>query len=279
MRPLSLLLRVRPTRTIANYIVLAAWAATALPAQEETFSIHVEMVWASSEARDAVTAFKATEDVVGQPDDLHAFRLDAARQGKREADSQRRVGSIVPLLEETMVVAPDREASFLIGGRSVAPSVRATATIEERGPQALDIVAPPLPQQESPSPKRTERDFGLKVAFRPHKARAGDLYIQLDALINGVDFERSKQAGDRITPQLTFREFSDVLRVQSDQTIAVAGLLTDEDLRALRRAPGLENSPVLSRVASLRQSDPSGSILLLITPRFSAARTEGGIQR
>jgi hypothetical protein len=104
------------------------------------------------------------------------------------------------------------------------------------------------------------------------------LFIQLKAGINGVDFEQSKQRGKRITPQLTVREFEQLLDVEPNQTFVVSGMLTVEDLRALRRAPGLDGSEVLDQVAQLQQANPQGSVLVLITPRLIVDQTEGAVR-
>lgn len=279
MSPACLPPRFRWVRTITYWVALAVFAGLAvapLPAQDEKFSIRVDLVWVTPAARTALTGLRSAEDAIGDANDLHAFRLNAGEQTKQAVLTGSRNDAIVPIASQTLIVASDQQASFVIGGRAQSPVVKAAALLEKPPPTGVDLLGPPLPQQPPTSPKRLERDFGLKVSLRPHKRTQGDFFIHMKAETNGVDFGQAKQRGERITPQLTFREFDQVLQVEPNQTFAVAGVLTLEDLAALRRAPGLDNSAVLSRVAQLRQDNPQGSVLVLVTPRLLAGQAQGG---
>lgn len=253
-------------------IALVSFFGTALLA-EDKISIRVDLIWAAPSVRSAVVALKEPEDPIKAGDDLQIIRLRTDAGIREKVQRARHNGTIVSIASKTLVTIPDRTATFSIGGKARPPHVPATVLLKERKP--IGPVGPPTPGQPTRLPHRTLRDFGIKLSLKPHKGADGDLFVELDAAVNGVDFDRTSQRGNREMPMLTFRELSGVIQVESEQTAIVAGLFTAEDLAFLRHAPRVANTAVFQRVDALRQQRPQGRLLLLVTPRLIPDASQG----
>ncbi|MDH7570726.1 MAG: type II secretion system protein GspD, partial [Armatimonadota bacterium] len=68
-------------------------------------------------------------------------------------------------------------------------------------------------------------------------------------------------------PNTSERAVSTVVRMRNGETLAIGGLIRDEDVENIQRVPGLSNLPVVGELFKFRNRRRSSSeVLIFITP-------------
>lgn len=106
------------------------------------------------------------------------------------------------------------------------------------------------------------QDVGLDIKITPRVHLEDEITLELELKITALG-----GTGIADIPIITTREVKNVLRLQDGETNLLAGLLRDEERKALSGIPGLKSLPLLGRLfasedTSLEQTD----VILMITP-------------
>jgi general secretion pathway protein D len=111
-------------------------------------------------------------------------------------------------------------------------------------------------------------DVGLKLEVEPTIAPNDEISIKLALEVSSVTKEIISKSGT-ISYQIGGRNASTVLRLKDGETQILGGLITDQDVKAANRVPGLGDLPVLGRLfASQKDSNDKTELVLSITPRL-----------
>lgn len=111
-------------------------------------------------------------------------------------------------------------------------------------------------------------DVGLKLEVEPIISPNNEIAIKLALEVSSVNKEIISKSGT-ISYQIGGRNASTVLRLKDGETQILGGLITDQDIQAANRVPGLGDLPVLGRLfSSQKDSSDKTELVLSITPRL-----------
>jgi general secretion pathway protein D len=110
-------------------------------------------------------------------------------------------------------------------------------------------------------------DVGLKLEVEPNVFLDNEVGVKVNLEVSNIVREVRSRTGS-LTYQIGTRLATTALRLKDGETQALAGLIGDEDRRAVVGYPWLLDLPVLGRLFSSERSDRNKTeIVLLITPR------------
>ena len=105
-------------------------------------------------------------------------------------------------------------------------------------------------------------DLGLTLKATPHYHSDGDVRLDLELEIQGLGAQTFNDV-----PELTSRSFKGNITVREGEPSVIAGLISDQELRATRGYPGLGQLPGISTVLNTHRNDRAhNEILIVITP-------------
>jgi pilus assembly protein CpaC len=114
------------------------------------------------------------------------------------------------------------------------------------------------------------KEYGVILEVRPRADRSGAVYAEVEIELSQVD--AAVRAGDY--PGFLKRRTSTAVNAQDGETIAIAGLVTQERGRDRSSVPGLGSLPVAGALfRSKRRLQRETELVVLITPR----RYESGV--
>jgi general secretion pathway protein D len=107
-----------------------------------------------------------------------------------------------------------------------------------------------------------QQDVGIEIKIKPTVHQERDVTLALELKVTSIGGK-----GYADIPIINTREVKNVLRLKDGETNLIAGLLRDEERKAIKGIPGLKDLPVLGRLfgaedTSLEQTD----VILMITP-------------
>ncbi len=113
----------------------------------------------------------------------------------------------------------------------------------------------------------TYRPIGVIVEMTPRVTYEGDIVLEL-TLENSARGQDSNIAG-QVLPAFASRKVTTKLRLRDGESNLLAGLLREDERRALRGFPGILRMPILQQLfadndSNIRQTD----IVMLLTPRI-----------
>jgi pilus assembly protein CpaC len=152
------------------------------------------------------------------------------------------------LAEPNLVAISGETASFLVGGEFPIPV-----------PQGVDQVTIEF------------REFGVRLNFTP-VVRAGQrIRLHIAPEVSELDFASAVTIAGFSVPGLTQRRVESTVEVGNGQTLAIAGLLSDEVRGVASRIPGLGDLPVLGALfRSVEYRREITELVVLVTPEIIA---------
>ena len=157
------------------------------------------------------------------------------------------------LAEPNLVVISGETATFLAGGEFPVPVPQATT-----GGTATTITI-------------EYREFGVRLNFTPVVKAGGRIRLRVAPEVSELDFTNAVQLAGFLIPGLTQRRSETTIELGSGQTIAIAGLLSDEVRRIASYVPGIGELPVLGALfRSVEYRRRSTELVILATPEIIA---------
>lgn len=118
------------------------------------------------------------------------------------------------------------------------------------------------------------KEYGVILEVRPRADRSGAVYAEVEVELSQVD--SAIRVGDY--PGFLKRRTSTAMNAQDGETIAIAGLVTQERSRDRSAVPGLGSMPVAGALfRSKRRLQRETELVVLITPRRYEAGVAGGL--
>lgn len=152
------------------------------------------------------------------------------------------------LAEPNLVATSGESASFLAGGEF------------------------PYPVSQGNQQVTTEfREFGVILNFTPVVLGHQRIQLRIEPAVSELDFTTATQIGGFPVPGLRKRSASTVVEVGNGQTLAIAGLLSEEIRSVASRVPGAGDVPILGalfRSVNFRRS--LSELVILVTPEIVA---------
>ncbi len=160
--------------------------------------------------------------------------------------------SLLKVLAEPDLVALSGEtASFLAGGEFPIP-------VPQGGSAAGAITI-------------EFREFGVRVNFTPMVLAHEKIRLRVAPEVSETDFSTAIQVQGFVVPGLSQRRVETTVEVGNGQTIALAGLLSEEVRGIATKLPGLGEVPVLGALfRSVEYQRRESELVILVTPELIA---------
>ena len=163
-------------------------------------------------------------------------------------------GEIKTLAEPTLVIANGEPASFLAGGE--VPILRSVFTA---GGASTDVTYEP---------------FGIKFNILPTVTSQDRIYLQLIPEIRDIDTDLSNLIAPPGStsvrpPAFKTRRTQTQVELESGQAFAISGLLREDNVRNLRKVPGIGDIPILGtlfRSKSFKKGETE--LLVVVSPQI-----------
>lgn len=165
-----------------------------------------------------------------------------------------RKGAGKTLSEPLLTALSGESASFLVGGSVPIP----TQTLAAGNATSNALSATNVRYIQ----------YGLRLIVRPTVLENGKISIVLDQSISTPDYSNQIQVLGAAIPGFNQRTVSTITESDNGETWAVAGLLSEEDTKALKQVPLLGNIPILGWLFRSTNDQVSRSeLMILMTAR------------
>jgi pilus assembly protein CpaC len=129
----------------------------------------------------------------------------------------------------------------------------------------------PIPQSSGLAGNTIQfREYGVKFDVSPVASESGVIAASIATEISAIDFDVQVQD----VPGLLKRRAETEVNLRENETLVIAGLLTEETSRSIERVPALGELPILGPLFRSRNfRDRRSDLVVFITPRFVGADT------
>jgi general secretion pathway protein D len=111
------------------------------------------------------------------------------------------------------------------------------------------------------------RDTGVILSVTPRVNAGGLVMLEIQQEVSNVVQAETQTQSEEATPTISQRQVSTTVAVQSGETVALGGLITDNRSRSRSGLPILSSVPVLGVLFSTRSRASSRTeLLVLLTP-------------
>lgn len=122
------------------------------------------------------------------------------------------------------------------------------------------------------------KEYGVKFEISPQASATGVIAAKIAAEISAVNFDVMV----RDVPGLLKRRAETEVNLRENETLVIAGLVSDESSRSIDRVPALGELPILGKLFRSRQfREQTSDLYVFITPRFvdtGAASAQAAVQ-
>jgi pilus assembly protein CpaC len=174
-----------------------------------------------------------------------------------DIDAEKQDGLVKMLAEPTVMALSGQEGSFLAGGRIFIPVAQSGGLGSSSSTITLE-----------------EKEFGVGLKFTPTVLDGGRINLVVAPEVSelsptGVTISGSSLFGSSVIPFLTTRRAKTTVQLMDGQSLAIGGLIKNNQTQNIRAFPLLGEIPILGALfrSSNFRTDKS-ELLFVITPRL-----------
>jgi pilus assembly protein CpaC len=145
------------------------------------------------------------------------------------------------LAEPTLVAMTGQEARFLAGGEFPIPQAAGFGAVQV-----------------------SYKKFGIQLTFTPTVLSDGLINLKLATEVSSIDPTIAVQTNGFLVPGLSSRQSDTTVRMHDGQSLAIAGLLSDQGRNLVSKVPGLGDLPILGALFRSSQFQRAETELLLV---------------
>ena len=188
-------------------------------------------------------------------DFLNLFLFDQKNQLGGVVQALQTKGLLQTLAEPNLVAESGKEASFLAGGEFPVPIAQASA-----GSVAITV---------------QYKEFGVRLNFLP-VVNGTRVHLKVRPEVSTLDFANAVVLQGFRIPALATRRTETELELESGQSFAIAGLLSNSVTSSLQKIPGIGDIPVLGLLFKSKalQKDQT-ELVVMITPEILPRSSSG----
>jgi Flp pilus assembly secretin CpaC len=166
-------------------------------------------------------------------------------------------GDLRLLANPKLLCLSGEEASFLVGGevpipiaQSVTPGAGLSITIEWK-------------------------EYGVKLNFLPTIVDTNLVNLKISPEVSSLDWTNMVSFGGYDIPALRTRKADATVELNSEQSVALGGLLATEEIKTIKRVPILGHIPIINFIFSRRETTKSETeLLIIVSPRIISSIAE-----
>lgn len=115
------------------------------------------------------------------------------------------------------------------------------------------------------------KEYGVKFDVSPVASESGVIAAKIATEISAINFEIQVQD----VPGLIKRRAETEVNLRENETLVIAGLLSEDSSKSIDKVPGLGELPILGKLFRSREfRDRKTDLVVFITPRFVDARSD-----
>ena len=115
------------------------------------------------------------------------------------------------------------------------------------------------------------KEYGVKFDVSPVASESGVIAAKIATEISAINFEIQVQD----VPGLVKRRAETEVNLRENETLVIAGLLSEDSSKSIDKVPGLGELPILGKLFRSREfRDRKTDLVVFITPRFVDARSD-----
>ena len=188
-------------------------------------------------------------------DFLNLFLFDQKNQLGGVVQALQTKGLLQTLAEPNLVAESGKEASFLAGGEFPVPIAQASA-----GSVAITV---------------QYKEFGVRLNFLP-VVNGTRVHLKVRPEVSTLDFANAVVLQGFRIPALATRRTETELELESGQSFAIAGLLSNSVTSSMQKIPGIGDIPILGLLFKSKalQKDQT-ELVVMITPEILPRSSSG----
>lgn len=115
------------------------------------------------------------------------------------------------------------------------------------------------------------KEYGIKFDVNPVAGESGVIAAKIATEISSINFDVQVQS----VPGLTKRRAETEVNLRENETLVIAGLLSEESSKSIDKVPAIGDVPILGRLFRSRQfRDRQTDLVVFVTPRFVGSASE-----
>lgn len=154
-------------------------------------------------------------------------------------------GALRALAEPNLIAMNGQQASFLAGGEIPIPFVQSGGG----GGSAVSIVF---------------KEYGVRVNFKPTILDEQHIRLELEPEVSTLDYGNAVRLNGFLIPALRVRRAKTGIELQDGQSFGIAGLLDNNEQKALSKIPILADVPILGNLFKSKSFQKNESELVFI---------------
>jgi len=168
-------------------------------------------------------------------------------------------GLVRQLAEPELIALSGDTASFLAGGEYPVPTCQSAQTTGSGC--AITIQYTP---------------FGVQLTFNPTVLENGIINLRLAPSVSELNFATAVTLNGFTIPSLDKREARTTVELRDGQSFSIAGLLRNQNRRAVAQLPWIGSVPVLGTLFSSKTyADDQTDLVVIVTPHLVAPAVPG----
>ncbi len=163
-------------------------------------------------------------------------------------------GDLRLLANPRLLCLSGETASFLVGGEIPVPIAQSITTTG------------------TPSITIQWKEYGVKLKFIPTVVDTNLINLRITPEVSSLDWANSVAFGGYDIPALRTRKADAVIELNSEQSVVLGGLLSEETFKTVSRVPILGSIPILKFFFSRTETTTSETeLLIVVSPRIITA--------
>ena len=153
-------------------------------------------------------------------------------------------GALRALAEPNLIAMDGKEASFLAGGEFPVPIVQSGGNSN-----AISV---------------SFKEYGVRLTFKPTIIDEDHIRLEMEPEVSTIDFANGVRLNGFVIPALRTRRAKTGVELRDGQSFALAGLLDNNETRALSRIPVIGDIPILGSLFRSKQFQKNETELMFI---------------
>lgn len=163
-------------------------------------------------------------------------------------------GDLRLLANPRLLCLSGETASFLVGGEIPVPIAQSITT------------------SGMPSITIQWKEYGVKLKFIPTVVDTNLINLRITPEVSSLDWANSVAFGGYDIPALRTRKADAVIEMNSEQSVVLGGLLSEETFKTVSRVPILGSIPILKFFFSRKETTTTETeLLIVVSPRIITA--------
>lgn len=163
-------------------------------------------------------------------------------------------GDLRLLANPRLLCLSGETASFLVGGEIPVPIAQSITT------------------SGMPSITIQWKEYGVKLKFIPTVVDTNLINLRITPEVSSLDWANSVAFGGYDIPALRTRKADAVIEMNSEQSVVLGGLLSEETFKTVSRVPILGSIPILKFFFSRKETTSTETeLLIVVSPRIITA--------